>query len=350
MIELDAAELARRVADPAASETLPSTVIAVTLRDTADLARVADLTELIRPLPCVFVALAQDSAICEESSGVESAFDIVLNTAPAGPAVVSQAGVAAAIAALDATVTSAPIASTSLVLLLRAQATTLAIRGEATVIAALTAESALYSALQAGPEFEAWRSSRPSRADCGAPARLRVERVGDLLHVTLSRPRKRNALDMAMRDQLIEALRLAAIDERIRVLLDGEGPDFCAGGDLDEFGSRPDPATAHATRMARNIPLSIERIRTRMEVRVHGACYGAGIELPAFADHIVATPDATFALPEIQLGLIPGAGGTVSITRRIGRQRTTYMALSAMPIDAATALAWGLIDDVAAAG
>ncbi|CAB4833716.1 unannotated protein [freshwater metagenome] len=79
---------------------------------------------------------------------------------------------------------------------------------------------------------------------------------------------------------------------------------------------------------------------------MHGACVGSGIELAAFASRVVAAPDAFFALPEGAMGLIPGAGGTVSIARRINKQRTAWLALSNQSIDAETALAWGLIDAI----
>jgi enoyl-CoA hydratase/carnithine racemase len=85
---------------------------------------------------------------------------------------------------------------------------------------------------------------------------------------------------------------------------------------------------------------------TRTTVTVQGACYGAGVELPAFARRVVARADATFTLPEVGLGLIPGAGGTVSIPRRIGRQRAAWLMLTRRTIDVATALDWGLVDDV----
>jgi enoyl-CoA hydratase/carnithine racemase len=71
---------------------------------------------------------------------------------------------------------------------------------------------------------------------------------------------------------------------------------------------------------------------------------GAGIELPAFADTVIAAEDTVIALPEVELGLIPGAGGTVSVTRRIGRHRTALLALSGMHLDPATAHALGLVD------
>jgi enoyl-CoA hydratase/carnithine racemase len=70
------------------------------------------------------------------------------------------------------------------------------------------------------------------------------------------------------------------------------------------------------------------------------------VELPAFARRVVARPDARFWLPEVAMGLVPGAGGTVSIPRRIGRQRTALLALTGTAIDATTALEWGLVDAV----
>jgi len=79
---------------------------------------------------------------------------------------------------------------------------------------------------------------------------------------------------------------------------------------------------------------------------VHGACIGAGVELPSFATHVIAANDARFRLPEIEMGLVPGAGGTVSLTNRIGRHRTTWLALTGAELGAADALAWGLVDAI----
>jgi enoyl-CoA hydratase/carnithine racemase len=83
---------------------------------------------------------------------------------------------------------------------------------------------------------------------------------------------------------------------------------------------------------------------TRVTAHVHGACIGAGVEIPAFCARVHATPDAVFRLPEVAMGLIPGAGGTASLPRRIGRFRTNYLALSGFEIDANTAQRWGLVD------
>ena len=149
-----------------------------------------------------------------------------------------------------------------------------------------------------------------------------------------------------MRDALCEALELALWDPVLRVTLDGEGPGFCAGGDLDEFGSAPDPATAHIVRVSASVGRMLHELRDRVTVRVHGECVGAGLELPAFAGRVVARAGSRFRLPEIAMGLVPGAGGTVSLPRRIGRARTAWLALSGEAIDADTALRWGLADAI----
>jgi enoyl-CoA hydratase/carnithine racemase len=71
---------------------------------------------------------------------------------------------------------------------------------------------------------------------------------------------------------------------------------------------------------------------------------GSGLEMAAFCGRVISRPDALFGLPELSLGLIPGAGGTVSVTRRIGRWRTAYLVLSGLNINVETAMAWGLVD------
>ena len=128
------------------------------------------------------------------------------------------------------------------------------------------------------------------------------------------------------------------------VLLTGEGAAFSAGGDLDQFGRFGDPGRAHLIRTLRYAVRLIDPIRERVTARVHGACIGAGIEIPAAASRLISSPDTFFRLPEVSMGLIPGAGGTASIPRRIGRQRTCYMAISGCDLDTQTALAWGLVD------
>jgi len=212
---------------------------------------------------------------------------------------------------------------------------------------ALIVESATYSLLQAGPEHQAWLASRTRREVEDEEDVVLMAREGSALHLTLNRPHRRNAVNAVMREELLDGLEVAAIDSSVeQITIDANGPNFCSGGDLDEFGTLVDPASAHLLRVERSVARAIHRLRDKVTVQVHGACVGAGVELPAFADHVVACADATFALPEVGMGLVPGAGGTVSIPRRIGRERFTTLALSGDPIDAATALEWGLVDEI----
>jgi enoyl-CoA hydratase/carnithine racemase len=218
------------------------------------------------------------------------------------------------------------------------------------VNAALEVESFAYSTLLGGPEFGRWLSACGDRP-MPQPAELPVIvcRDGARLLITLNHPERRNAYGRQLRDALTDALQVAQLDPAItQVILDGVGRSFCSGGDLGEFGTTPDLATAHFVRTRAGAARLIHDLAARIEVRVHGPCIGAGIELPAFADTVVADAGTTFRLPEVGMGLIPGAGGTVSIPRRIGRWRTLYLALTGQPLDAATSLAWGLVDSVAA--
>jgi enoyl-CoA hydratase/carnithine racemase len=212
----------------------------------------------------------------------------------------------------------------------------------------LQLESAVYGSLQAGPEFAAWRATHPvhpPRPEVGPAVAMR--RDGDRLELVLNRPAVRNALDARMRDELVAGLAIAAGDPTVaEVRVRGEGPAFCAGGDLDEFGSRPDVATAHLVRMSRSPARAMAVVADRVVAQLHGACCGSGIELAAFAARVVARPDTVVGLPEVSLGLIPGAGGTTSLPSRIGRHRTAWLALTGRTIDATTALEWGLVDEI----
>ena len=145
-------------------------------------------------------------------------------------------------------------------------------------------------------------------------------REGDRLTVTLDDPASRNAIDRTMRDALHEAFELAALDTRLQVSLRGTGRTFSLGAELAEFGTTTDPVTAHGIRMKTLPARMIARCADRLDVHVQGGCVGAGLEMAAWASRFTASPDAWFQLPELAMGVLPGAGGCVSITRRIGRQ------------------------------
>jgi hypothetical protein len=215
---------------------------------------------------------------------------------------------------------------------------------------ALALESIAYSMLLASEGLRVWRAATPPRqrrADDGP--RVAVEADEREIRIRLIRPARRNAFDARMRDELAEALAFAAVHpDALPVVLTGEGLSFSAGGDLDEFGAADDAGWAHLIRTLRSPARAVHDLGDRITAHVHGACVGAGIEVSAAAARLIAAPAATFRLPEVSMGLIPGAGGTASIPRRIGRQRACWMAITGETVDLETALAWGLVDEAAA--
>lgn len=165
--------------------------------------------------------------------------------------------------------------------------------------------------------------------------------------IVLNRAAKRNAIDAPMRDEIVQVLQSLTIHEQtMRIGLVGAGPSFSSGGDLDEFSSH-NPVANYVIRLSRALPLVISKIASRLTVGAHGPCIGAGVEIAAFAHRVVASECATFALPELRMGLTPGMGGLMSVPRRIGRGRALEWLLSGgREIDAATALDWGLVDQI----
>lgn len=265
-------------------------------------------------------------------------FDVLL-TAEADPA---RPWVHASVDEVERATDFSPAAAVALVEVLRATE-------RLSVVDGLAMESMAYSMLQHGDTFARWlRSRTPSHRptdSIGDPVRL--ERSNGRLEVVLQRPHVHNAMNAAMRDALCDAFDLVDLDPTItEVHMGGDGPSFCSGGDLDEFGTAIDAGAAHLLRIERSVGRRIHDHSDRVTAHLHGACIGAGIELTAFAARVVAAPDTVIALPEVAMGLIPGAGGTISLPRRIGRHRTAYLALSGTRIDAEMARSWGLLDSV----
>jgi enoyl-CoA hydratase/carnithine racemase len=266
--------------------------------------------------------------------------DLSLAVASSDGRTIAVADPLVALAGLRDRFASAPLAALTYTWLLRQSA-------GLPVAAALSAESAAYSTLLAGPEFAAWLAGRGApRPPDDRSDRVATSLAGDVLSVRLTRPARRNAVDAAMRDALLAALAPAEWDPALQVDISGAGPSFSAGGDLDEFGSAVDPASAHVLRLGASVAEVLHRLRDRVTVRVHGTCLGAGFELPTFAGRVVAAPDTVLGLPELAMGLIPGAGGTVGIVRRAGRWRAAWLGLSGIRIGASTAQQWGLVDEI----
>ena len=218
------------------------------------------------------------------------------------------------------------------------------------VQSAMTVESLAYATLQGGSEFRTWLDSReepPVPIEGGDGPPIEIERQGNRITARLNRPQHRNALSVEMRDGLIELFEVVLLDSSVeRLELSANGPCFSVGGELREFGLFHNTGQAHWVRSVQNPSRLLARVADRVVCHVHSACMGSGMELPAFAGRVIAEPKTFFQLPELKLGLIPGAGGCVSISRRIGRQRTAWLGLSCKKINAATALEWGLVDEL----
>ena len=278
------------------------------------------LAAWLRGLPCPVIGLGRGS--------VQTACDVLI-------------AADAELEALARNISAAPIASMVLVQHLRASA-------GLSLDDTLMAESFAYATLQQGPEFRAWQAENAALPAVSPPeAPLLIERGEDTLRLTLDDPDNRNAIGIAMRNALCEALDMALADPGVaRVELTGKGRIFSTGGQVAEFGSVSDPATAHWIRTLRLPACRLARLRERLHVHVNGAAIGAGAEMAAFGAYVTASGDAWFQLPELRYGLIPGAGGTASLTHRIGRQATAWLALSMKRIDAQAALELGLVDEV----
>jgi enoyl-CoA hydratase/carnithine racemase len=335
-----AADLLRLVTSGLGDDPLeaiaPDRLCIVALDGSADEAR---LGEAAAALPTILVGVGAPSVVFTPPPGL----DIVLTEEPDPPRpwVACAEGVDTTLRNLASRVAHAPAASLTLIQTLR---TTELLP----VAPGLVTESLAYGLLQSGPEHAAWLAARaPRPIPVGEEPPVLLVRVDGALRITLNRPRRHNSYTAEMRDGLVEGLRLALGDPTIeRVELRGAGASFSSGGDLDEFGSRESPVAAHLVRSTRSAAAAAAGLTERLVAYLHGACVGAGIEIPAFAGHVSATSDTMIRLPEIEFGLIPGAGGTVSLPRRIGRARAAYLALSGTVLGAEEALAWGLVDAI----
>jgi 3-hydroxyacyl-CoA dehydrogenase len=154
-----------------------------------------------------------------------------------------------------------------------------------------------------------------------------------------------NALGQALREQLLQACERAAADVSVKALiLHGEGQLFCAGADISEFGS----AASSATPDLPSLLVRLSELDKPLIAAIGGVALGGGLELALACGYRVAQADARLGLPEIKLGLLPGAGGTQRLPRIIGATAALEMIVSGQPVNVAHALELGLIDRVAA--
>jgi enoyl-CoA hydratase/carnithine racemase len=175
--------------------------------------------------------------------------------------------------------------------------------------------------------------------------------VGGVTTLTLNRPGQYNALSQALLGELEAAVKSIAHDPAARVVvLAGAGKAFCAGHDLKEIHESADPEIAKDVfERAGRLMVALTRLPQPVIARVHGAAYAAGCQLVAQCDLAVAVPEARFATSGVRYGIFCSTPG-VPLARNVSRKQAMEMLLTGEPIDAATALARGLVNRVVSAG
>lgn len=173
---------------------------------------------------------------------------------------------------------------------------------------------------------------------------------GRVAIVTLNRPKVLNAYNVEMRDGLYEALCAVRDDPEVRVMvLCGNGPAFCTGGDVGEFGTAPSPRAAREARWRRDVWGTLWSLPKLTIAAVHGYAVGGGFEMALLCDQCIAAADARFALPETGLGMIPGVGGTQTLPRLLGAGRAMDLVLTGRWLDARAAYGLGIVNRVVSA-
>ena len=168
--------------------------------------------------------------------------------------------------------------------------------------------------------------------------------------ITLNRPERLNAINMVMRDLLWEYLQACRDNPDVRaILFRGEGRAFSAGADISEFGTAPSLWASRRARHERDVWGLMLSLPAPLVARMHGFCFGAGLELPLCCDVRVAAEDTQFGLPEVTLGYIPSAGGTQTLPRTIPPGAAADLILTGEPVGTEEALRWGLVTRVAPA-
>ncbi len=174
---------------------------------------------------------------------------------------------------------------------------------------------------------------------------LIVTRHGRVLHLTLNCPAARNALNNALLSELAATLEAAASDSEISVcVIAGNERFFAAGADLNEMAKKDLAATLNDIRP--QLWARINAFNKPLIAAVNGYALGAGCELALLCDLVIAGENARFGLPEITLGIMPGAGGTQRLIRSVGKSLASKMVLTGESITARQALAAGLVSDV----
>ena len=177
---------------------------------------------------------------------------------------------------------------------------------------------------------------------------LLYEKQDGVAYVTLNRPEALNAYNIQMRDDLYQILSAIKDDDEVLVaIFKGAGKKaFCAGADLSEFLSAPSPVVARQVRFERDVWRLFLNIPQPLIAALHGYVLGSGIEIALCCDIRIASEDSRFGMPEVDLGIIPAAGGTQTLPRTVGQGKALEMLLANRWISAEEAYHIGLVNRV----
>ncbi len=188
-------------------------------------------------------------------------------------------------------------------------------------------------------------------------SRVSVTYENHIAHVRLTRADKMNAVDQDMITAIISAGNEVAASDARAVIVSGEGKAFCAGIDISGLSGMigKDPAELLMPRThgegTTNQWQEVAMVWSRMDIpviaAVHGACYGAGIQLALGADIRIASPDAKFAVMEMKWGIVPDMGGMVLLPKLVRTDVLRRMTYTAEPISAEQAERWGIVTEIA---
>jgi enoyl-CoA hydratase/carnithine racemase len=175
---------------------------------------------------------------------------------------------------------------------------------------------------------------------------LLITEEGAVARIVLNRPQKRNALSLELMEEMIAALREASAQRDTRaIVIEGAGPAFSAGHDLSEMIGRQREFLAHLFDRCSVMMETIHEVPQPVIAKVHGIATAAGCQLVAASDLAVAAEGTRFATPGVKIGLFCSTP-MVPVSRAVGRKRAMQMLLTGEPIDATTALDWGLVNRV----
>jgi len=181
---------------------------------------------------------------------------------------------------------------------------------------------------------------------------IRFAREGAIARITLARPDAANALNRAMAHELLEVAQICRDDPGVRaVILDAEGKVFCAGGDVMAFAAAGDRLSAELDRLIGIFHPAVETLCTLnapVIAAVQGVAAGAGLSLLAACSLVVASSTAMFTMAYTGIGLTPDGGATYFLARQLGLRKAEELMITNRRLDADTALAWGLVNEVVA--